>query len=153
MGSSDERLTRSLEPGAVCAEVDGGGASFAERWAQSEGAERLRETAGGGRARGVAGGRSHTRQPGSRRLGQTRGQVEEREQPLLGWRVSRYCPLLHAHSANGFTPILFEARSKLGGVFRDAYDKLQLTTSTAMTLHSDFPAKDSPPKSGRAPSI
>ena len=97
MGSSDERLTRSLEPGAVCAEVDGGGASFAERWTQSEGyhvtmlvmlAERLRETAGGGRARGVAGGRSHTRQPGSRRLGQTRGQVEEREQPLLGWRVS-----------------------------------------------------------------
>ena len=51
----------------------------------------------------------------------------------------------------GFTPILFEASSKLGGVFRDAYDKLQLTSSTALTAYSDFPAKDSPPKMWTGP--
>ena len=48
-------------------------------------------------------------------------------------------------------PATAPSRGLLGGVFRDAYDKLQLTTSTAMTAYSEFPAKDSPPKMWTGP--
>jgi len=46
---------------------------------------------------------------------------------------------------NGFEPIVFEAGSTFGGVFRDAYEKLQLTTSSAYTAFSDYPAQEQVP--------
>ena len=46
----------------------------------------------------------------------------------------------------GYTPIVFESGGTFGGVFRDAYEKLQLTSSSVFTAFSDYPPNlDEPP--------
>ena len=52
----------------------------------------------------------------------------------------------------GFVPTVFEASNTFGGVFRDAYEKLELTSSSVFTAFSDFPPNmDEPPKMWTGP--
>lgn len=46
---------------------------------------------------------------------------------------------------NGFQPVVFEAGPSIGGVFRDAYKNLELTSSSAFTAFSDFPPTEKVP--------
>ena len=55
-------------------------------------------------------------------------------------------------SEAGYECIAFERdEAHVGGVFRDAYKGIQLTSSTALTSFSDFPAKENPPKMWTGP--
>lgn len=44
----------------------------------------------------------------------------------------------------GYDPIVLEKGATIGGVFRDAYEGITLTSSSSMTGFSDFPAEHSP---------
>ena len=46
---------------------------------------------------------------------------------------------------NGYKPVVFEAGPTIGGVFRDAYKNLELTSSSAFTAFSDFPPTEKNP--------
>ena len=46
---------------------------------------------------------------------------------------------------NGYEPVVFESGPTIGGVFRDAYKTLELTSSSAFTAFSDFPPTEKVP--------
>jgi len=52
----------------------------------------------------------------------------------------------------GYHPVIFESGSTFGGVFRDAYENLELTSSSAFTAFSDYPPNlDETPKMWSGP--
>jgi len=81
--------------------------------------------------------------PTSGGIGDTRESIEK--QVLIVGAGASGIATCKEFLENGFNPIVFESGATFGGVFRDAYENLELTSSSAFTAFSDYPPKEEVP--------